>query len=196
VASGKDRVRRRFLAVIQPHLEVDEEVVGSAGVQTGWRPWLVQVASGTVTFALSLVGIAIVTGSVAMTIAGTVASIIGGAVAGFSDTHHYLMAVSNRRVFLVEGPMLGRPTLKSADLRSSVTIASVSSGVLWNRLSYCRSGARPVIMHFNRRWSADVRSIIHIMAKCPSDGNPDFPPGDAVILADTEDSTSVTSPQA
>lgn len=160
MASRKDRVRRPFLAVIQPQLDVGEEVVASGTTWTGPKPWimysLLAIAWAIVYYVLmSTIGLGGAVG-------GVIAGVAAWPVTVLLGRRPYFMAVTDRRVFLVKASsMLGRPRgMGFIDLRSSVKITSAKSGVFGSQFAYSRSDAKPMIMHFSRPWRKDVQTMV------------------------------------
>lgn len=168
MATRKDRVRRRFLAVIEPQLDVgEEEVVASAGTRTGPNHWILASVFAIVFIFVYLAVYELlqtttgIGGAVDVAVAGAVA----WTVAGLLSERPYFMAITDRRVFLVKASsMLSRPRgVRFVDPRSAVRITSAKSGVLGSQFAYCRANARPMTMYFSRPWGEDMQAIVRTM---------------------------------
>jgi len=152
---GKDRMRRRFIDVIQPQLDVGETVIASSRTTTGPSPWLAYIL-----FAVVFIVVVVAVGG-GLLVGAAVGAVVVFVMRLLGMREHFL-AVTDRRVFLVgASAILGRPTeVTFAGPRSAVSIASVKTGAMWSRFAYCQSGARPLTMHFHRAWHEDMQAIV------------------------------------
>lgn len=163
MATRKDRVRRRFLAVIEPQLDVGEEVVASAGTRTATNYWI--MLSVSVIVFIAVYELLLTTTGIGGGVGYAAAGVVGCLVAGLLSERPYFMAITDRRVFLVKASsMLGRPRgVRFVDPRSAVKITSAKSGVLGSQFAYCRASARPTTMYFSRPWREDMQAIVRTM---------------------------------
>lgn len=166
MATRKDRIRQRFIDVIQPQLDVGETVIASSRAQTGPSPWLEYVLFVVFVTVIVAVGGEFLIGAALSALVVLACAAVGAVVVlpmRLLGMREYFLAVTDRRVFLVgASAILDRPTgVKFAGPRSAVSIASVKRGTKWSRVAYCQSGAKPLTMRFYPTWYEDMEAIVY-----------------------------------